>query len=702
MEQGIPLLYNLWPSLQIFVVYWGENWDSIPGNLKRADIDRALQDVIATPYFDKLCQYGVPGVSWKGSTGTGGFLYPCAGTPRSPTTSIELFEFMSCAEQLSLFTGVPLAEGAPNPITCGLPSCVAGGDCFIDPVCLATPNPTGHIVYVVLLPTGTNIDDAVRKTCGDYNAYHLQIPSRGIPTVVGSHGRPINIAIVPTQCFGSLGTLVAGITHEAVEAMIDPTPTAHWIDEDLATRGGGISVANILSLFTDGEAADICQKKNVPTTFFTGTGGASIGVAPYWSNADNACVALDDTPPTTSAALSPAPNADGWNNGDVTVALTAVDSGSPSTGVKEIHFSATGAQPIASTTVAGDGAAITITAEGVTLLTFHAVDNAGNVEADHGQLVRIDRTPPVSSASFAPPPNAAGWNNTGVTVTMTATDPGVSPSGVKEIDYSATGAQPIPPGSVPVASAWIWFAAEGVTTLTFHAVDRAGNAEADHGQPVRIDETPPVITWAGNAGTYTVDQAVAITCTASDALSGVATSTCTDVSGPAWSFGLGDHTVSATATDVAGNVAPAVTATFHVDVTFASLCALGRSFSTRPHVADELCRLLDRGAKARCCEGVEEALEEYREENWEHARKRHPAFTRDQARTLSHLSRALLPAECKDMDDDSHGHGDRDRRAGGDEGDDLHVRLAGSHGDRDRRHGDDHGGACRRERKHDH
>ena len=174
------------------------------------------------------------------------------------------------------------------------------------------------------------------------------------------------------------------------------------------------------------------------------------------------------------------------------------------------------------------------------------------------------------------------------------------------------------------------------------------------------------------------------------------------MSGPAWSFGLGDHTVFATAADVAGNVAPAVSATFHVDVTFASLCALGRSFSTRPHVADELCRLLDRGAKARCCEGVEEALEEYREEIWEHARKRHPAFTRDQARTLSHLSRALLPADCKDMDDDGRGHGDRDRRAGGDEGDDLRVRLAGSHGDRDRRYGDDHGGACKRERKHDH
>ena len=117
---------------------------------------------------------------------------------------------------------------------------------------------------------------------------------------------------------------------------------------------GAFDITHVGSLFTEGEAADICSPQRAT---FTGTGGTTLAVSAYWSNADNACVALDNTPPTTSAALSPAPNADGWNNGDVTVALTAVDSGSPSTGVKEIHFSATGAQPIASTTVAGDGAA---------------------------------------------------------------------------------------------------------------------------------------------------------------------------------------------------------------------------------------------------------------------------------------------------------------------------------------------------------
>jgi hypothetical protein len=54
-------------------------------------------------------------------------------------------------------------------------------------------------------------------------------------------------------------------------------------------------------------------------------------------------------------------------------------------------------------------------------------------------------------------------------------------------------------------------------------------------------EGSPVIVYSGNAGTYTVDQMVSITCTSSDALSDVdaATDTCVDISGSALDFGVG-------------------------------------------------------------------------------------------------------------------------------------------------------------------
>ena len=103
------------------------------------------------------------------------------------------------------------------------------------------------------------------------------------------------------------------------------------------------------------------------------------------------------------------------------------------------------------------------------------------------------------------------------------------------------------------------------TTFTV-TVDHTGRPGVQH------DATPPLVTYSGDAGTYTVDEDVSITCSASDPEpgSGLDSSTCEDVSGPAYSFGLGSHTFSASATDVAGNTGTGRT-TFTVVVTFDSL-----------------------------------------------------------------------------------------------------------------------------------
>ena len=74
---------------------------------------------------------------------------------------------------------------------------------------------------------------------------------------------------------------------------------------------------------------------------------------------------------------------------------------------------------------------------------------------------------------------------------------------------------------------------------------------------IDIDLTSPTVTYTGGKASYQVDEQVSITCTAADALSGVASTTCANVSGPAYSFGLGSHTFSASATDKAGNTAAA-------------------------------------------------------------------------------------------------------------------------------------------------
>ncbi len=109
---------------------------------------------------------------------------------------------------------------------------------------------------------------------------------------------------------------------------------------------------------------------------------------------------------------------------------------------------------------------------------------------------------------------------------------------------------------------------------------------------IKRDATPPTISFSGNNGSYTVADAVNITCSASDATSGVASTSCPGVvSEPAWQLGLGSHSYTATATDAAGN-SGASTATFTVTVDFDSLCALTGQFSTDSGVTQGLCAKL--------------------------------------------------------------------------------------------------------------
>src|SRR5882724_5666799 len=134
----------------------------------------------------------------------------------------------------------------------------------------------------------------------------------------------------------------------------------------------------------------------------------------------------------------------------------------------------------------------------------------------------------------------------------------------------------------------------GATTLTAQgagasvtgaAVDGAGNT-AQTQVTVNIDQTNPIVTFMGG-GTYTVEQTVNISCAASDALSGIASSTCgPNVTGPAYSYALGTvYNYSATATDKAGNVGKGSTS-FTVNVgTALNLANLVRKFELKATIA---------------------------------------------------------------------------------------------------------------------
>jgi hypothetical protein len=113
------------------------------------------------------------------------------------------------------------------------------------------------------------------------------------------------------------------------------------------------------------------------------------------------------TPPVTTAIVSPLPNADGWQNRDVTITLNSTDSDSGRIGVKPISYLSSGAQTITEKIVSGPSTSFTISAEGVTTVQFFGTDNLGNIET--AKTLTIDTTPSVVTCAASPsqlwPPN---------------------------------------------------------------------------------------------------------------------------------------------------------------------------------------------------------------------------------------------------------------------------------------------------------
>ena len=195
------------------------------------------------------------------------------------------------------------------------------------------------------------------------------------------------------------------------------------------------------------------------------------------------------------------------------------------------------------------------------------------------QPAASDTTPPSISISHAPD-GQNGWNVTApVAVAVNATDPDGGLAGLPICTDAANGGTPTPlpvKGSEP--SFTVSVTGEGVHQISCTASDVPGN-QASASDTVNIDTQAPVVSYGGNASSYTIDQSVNITCTASDPTpgSGLASNTCANVTGPAYTFAVGANTFSADATDKAGNQGH-TSVSFTVHVTPASLCQVTKQF----------------------------------------------------------------------------------------------------------------------------
>jgi hypothetical protein len=206
----------------------------------------------------------------------------------------------------------------------------------------------------------------------------------------------------------------------------------HWYDLSNARTAIGVTAdGRTLVLFTvdgtngghgmqAGEVADLLKNDYGVWNALNLDGGGSTTMAvedpvthvrklvnvpadnPPRMEASNFAVYSDAVNPVTTAVVDPAPNANGWNQGAVSVSLDATDLASgltdtPVGWVDLLRYSLAGAQKGAETIVPGHSASFGVAPEGVTTVSYLATDAAGNEETTRTLDVKIDSTPPVLS-----------------------------------------------------------------------------------------------------------------------------------------------------------------------------------------------------------------------------------------------------------------------------------------------------------------
>ncbi len=344
------------------------------------------------------------------------------------------------------------------------------------------------------------------------------------------------------QCTGPTGTGQASYTLDntgpAVTAALSPAANAAgWnkanVNINWSASDAGSGVGSGPTPATDSVTADTAG------TVKTATAADRLGN----SNSGSATVKLDKTAPTIAATRSPAANAAGWNNSNVTVSIACSDALS---GIK----SCTG------------GGSVVVSTEGANqAVSGTAVDNADNSAPGGVTGINIDKTAPSLSGTPATAANANGWYNGNVTIGWTASDALSGLASAVPANSTITGE-----GSGLKASASI--------------SDKAGNTTTADSAPVNIDRTAPTTGISGTSNNWTNGD-VTVSLSAADNLSGVA-STSYAVDGGAAQTGTsftlsseGDHTVTFFSTDKAGNAEAAQTAHVKIDKTAPTI---GHSF----------------------------------------------------------------------------------------------------------------------------
>lgn len=263
-------------------------------------------------------------------------------------------------------------------------------------------------------------------------------------------------------------------------------------------------------------------------------------------------VTLDGTPPVTTGTLSGTQSASGAYTGPVTVTLSTTDPDDAS-GLTTFYKINNGAQQTYSQP-------FTVSADGHYTVAFFSRDPVGNVEAPKTLTFGLDSSAPTTTATRSGTAGTNSYYKGAVRITLSVSDPDDG-ADTLTTHYTTDGADS------GVYTTPFTISGDGTHTVTFFSVDSAGNTEALQTLTIKIDATPPSLTFgtptpAPNASGYS-SATVSIPYTTTDSTSGIATSA---PGSPVLFSGEGKYqTQIVTVTDNAGNSADFVTPTVSVD-----------------------------------------------------------------------------------------------------------------------------------------
>lgn len=394
-----------------------------------------------------------------------------------------------------------------------------------------------------IVVTGTAFDDQTGLTL-KVNGNPVTVNADGSWTTtlnLSGASSPVTITALVTDVAGNTAT--AKVTIQIIPApivtLVSPAPGSLVNTRTVNLAGSAGTAATVT---VNGQAATVAGGNWTLANFDLGADGAHtltiVGTNAGGSNTITPTITNDTTPPTIQGTITPAPNAAGWNNSNVTVTFACSDTGSSI---------ATCQAPI---TVSTEGAGQTVTGT--------AVDKAGN-SATAKVTVNLDKTAPK-------------FTFTSHTNNQIVTTPQITVSGGSDDAINATinGVAATVNTSAKTFTSAPLTLVEKSNSITVSGKDVAGNIGTATINII-LDNAPPhvAITSPANNAVVSGDPAhVVVSGTAADDQTSVAAVKVNDR--PAalnadgtWSItldlsaGSSPATITAVATDAAGNTANA-------------------------------------------------------------------------------------------------------------------------------------------------